>query len=841
MKKSTKRINQIIIIMAFTVFCIIVTKTNADQKSFISNTPDITQQFISDHEYIVTPLADTLAGVSLCGSICTGNNLAAKHTESLCIPTCFASTFVAGVIDEALVYLGYFDKRYLSWGLLGAATGNLIIPWPDTTTPNQPSLDFLRPYAASAGAIVGVLVPTGKIDDYTKYFTPLITPIISATAAAMTYGGSPLVIAGGAVLGGIDEMLIYYNVTNKHYLTSLSQGNLFAKKLLAQDTINPISVLVTTVVALVEVGLEQQLKDTALTPINTASKLNELYGKFIPQDQLKSHFDKQRIALVTTQIMSQLINLKSNKLWNPITKNFEELNAGNIANWGSLKSGVFIFAIFLIPVWLGDMTTRLVNNHYDEKLYAELYNRVQKEIYTGQNALSMSYHKNYTAYMDNLEDTLSTIVSANSLVVGKSIGTAIQGAYGLGMVMVYSPKIGVYNALSNMVKDYIAIRSANEKGKYFEKNKYLLADLTGLKKDLKTNIKTIAERDGLNISHEKIANITEEIKENNGAIKLYAIKQEALQGIINIASSLLQYLYLAYEIKEGRVPSDRRKDMMTAGLQISSLFSLPGDIATRSDNINRAINQFTIIENLIHAPTSKTDQIVRIYTDTNYLSMNNLEIGTDTGVLLKIDDLKLEMGKVYAVTGPAGCGKSSLMSKIKGVKDNGVYGKGTISYPMIKGKSAKIVMIGKDYLPLQQTLHEIVAYPNKPPSNPIQKQEQREEIIKLFKETGLDNFISQLDERKDWSQTLSGGETKKLLLISAVFHKPDILILDEIFSRLDEVSVKAVQNLLREVLTKYLTNTLTLVVDHYAENNNYDDFYAERLHIENQKVSLVEI
>jgi lipopolysaccharide export system ATP-binding protein len=813
MKKAFLKIKYACIIAAFSIFCIQTAITSASEKSFFSQTRDVAQQFISDYDFVLSPLSDTFGGFALCGYPCAGVGLG------------------LGIIDEALIHYGYFDQRYLSWGLLSGATGNLIVP--------KPELGAFGLIESSVGIVAGVLLTSETMEPVRKLIPPFIAPAIAGVAAGAAFNKNPIAIAGGAGLGALDEGLMHYSYTDRHYLTTLTLGKWLTDKMLPPKIANFVLAGLVPVLASIKPNWEQELKNTVIIPMTMASKLNTNYQKLISPDQLRAHFDKQKITLFGSQIMSQLVSRKISSMWNPIMQNYQQLNSGNVANWVGVRDGVMYFGIFLFPVLLADTVTGAVNNHFDEKLYHELLDRMQSEIYTGENAVRFAHHENYTKLTDDLEDTVSSMVYGGNALVTQSASTAIHGAYGLGMVIVYSPNIATYNLLYNSAKNYISIQMASQKGKYNAKNREISSDLSTLKKDLKANINTIAEREGLNITHERIANLSEQLRENTGSLKIWGMLDGVWKMTTGYANSILDYLFIARGIQQGQIPFDQRGQVMAAGGQLSSLFSLPGSLAEQVENINHATERFIVIEGIIHAKTESLDQIERIYEGDKYLKMNNLEVGNEEkGLLVKIDDLKLEMGKIYAVTGPKGTGKSCLMSKIKGIKDNGLWGRGLISYPKIKEKNANIVMIGKDYVPLKQTLQDIIAYPDKPPRDLAEKSKQREEIIQLFKETGLESFISQIDDTKDWAQTLSGGEMKTMLLISALYHKPDVLILDEIFSRLDPTSVKTVQKLLKDILTKYLPNTLTLIIDHYADKNNYDNFYNYRLHIENQKATL---
>ena len=89
---------------------------------------------------------------------------------------------------------------------------------------------------------------------------------------------------------------------------------------------------------------------------------------------------------------------------------------------------------------------------------------------------------------------------------------------------------------------------------------------------------------------------------------------------------------------------------------------------------------------------------------------------------------------------------------------------------------------------------------------------------------------------ENWSTILSGGEKKKIAIVSAIMKKPDILILDETFDSLGPSIIVA-----HQMLRKYLPSALILVVDHYAQTNNYNHFYAKELSFTDKNIVSQEI
>lgn len=301
------------------------------------------------------------------------------------------------------------------------------------------------------------------------------------------------------------------------------------------------------------------------------------------------------------------------------------------------------------------------------------------------------------------------------------------------------------------------------------------------------------------------------------------------------------------EVTKGKLPFDSRHKVQTANWQVASLLSWSRHHGEEIASIRQSLGRITTLNEKLLIK-SNLDKINRVTKISNQLILENLEIGIGDRTLVNITELKLDRGKVYALTGESGCGKTSLLSKIKGLKENGVWGKGTIYYPLVDNQHPKIVLLSQqEYFPLDSSLAEIISYPDLPPAD---DSNQKTRLLLLLKEIGLYAFSNMdskdekskkktsetplsLASKKDWSTALSGGEKKKVLLITAMIKNPDILILDEVFNGLDPESIVTVQMMLK----KYLPDSLILAVDHHAPKNNYG-FYDGELHFSDGGVTL---
>ncbi|MEI8054942.1 MAG: ATP-binding cassette domain-containing protein [bacterium] len=739
-----------------------------------------------------TPLSDVIAGWIICG------------------PWCSIGGGLAGVVDEALIHFNYTDKRHLTWVIFGIATGQAI----------KPTVAY-----SVAGIVIGILLPIGALNDHQE----LIAPALSAIAGNSISGTSGAI--GGGVGGVLDEVGIYTGVTDKHYATFCAIGIAIAKILGCSSPI--INNSLGVVLGVIASNYENEILVSLFVPVKTTNDLYTAYNKFIPKEELDAHIEKHAIALLGSQFLVQFLSLKIINYQQKLTYNFERLDNPNGQAWNSLKSEAVKFAIFLIPYAVGQAYSSNIDGYFCKKLHASLEEKIREELFSGETALRLSHDGNATALVDNLKEDISSIVNSGSWVITGSVSALIGGVYGVGIVMVNSPNIFIYSSLYSKAGKFVSDYFVEQRGSYDEEIIKLDSKLTTILKHDNENIRTITERSGLENTKKRIQKISTDLRTLEEAQKLWSIVNNIWWSISGSAEFMFNYYLVSREINLGRLSFENRSKVQAASWRISSLLSWSGQNAQTIAAINQSLDRIIVLAEKIHSQLGSADQINRINQKGNQLILQDLEVGVEGRLLVAVKNLKLEMGKIYAVTGETSCGKTSLLSKIRGIKENGISGTGFIYYPLVNGNDPKIIMLSQqDYFPLDASLQEIIYYPDEPPSDLALKDEVRR-ILKWV--DGVEKL--DLDSKKDWYTVLSGGEKKKIAIVSAIIKKPDILILDEIFNGLDSKSVMAAQQMLK----KYLPNTLMLSVDHHAHDNNYNFFYNGELHFFNKGIKLQEM
>jgi putative ATP-binding cassette transporter len=160
-------------------------------------------------------------------------------------------------------------------------------------------------------------------------------------------------------------------------------------------------------------------------------------------------------------------------------------------------------------------------------------------------------------------------------------------------------------------------------------------------------------------------------------------------------------------------------------------------------------------------------------------------------MLMENARLRLRPGESIVITGASGTGKSTLFRALAGIWP---YASGTITLPA----GSSLFLPQRPYLPLG-TLHRAATYPGD--STTISEAE----LTATMTDCGLAHLLPQMEERRNWTQALSGGEQQRLAIVRALLLKPDWLFLDEATANLDPEAEAALYELLR---TRLPTTTL---------------------------------
>lgn len=162
------------------------------------------------------------------------------------------------------------------------------------------------------------------------------------------------------------------------------------------------------------------------------------------------------------------------------------------------------------------------------------------------------------------------------------------------------------------------------------------------------------------------------------------------------------------------------------------------------------------------------------------IEFKKLAVVTPNGdILTENINMKIPDGMNLMITGPNGCGKSSLFRILGGLWP--IFG-GTVMKP--RGTDMFYIP-QKPYLTIG-TLRDQVIYPHT--YEQFCERSSDADLAELLKLADCYNIVEReggWDQVSDWSDVLSGGEKQQIAFARLIYHKPTFAILDECTSALD--------------------------------------------------------
>ena len=173
--------------------------------------------------------------------------------------------------------------------------------------------------------------------------------------------------------------------------------------------------------------------------------------------------------------------------------------------------------------------------------------------------------------------------------------------------------------------------------------------------------------------------------------------------------------------------------------------------------------------------------------------------------------LVIEPGKVVALVGPTGAGKSTLADMVPRFYDplsGAVLVDGQdIRSVTIESLRSQIGIVPQDTILFSGTLRDNIAYGKRDATD--------DEILAASRASNADSFIQSFPLKYDTvigerGAMLSGGEKQRIAIARALLANPRILILDEATSALDA----ATEALVQEALDTLMRGRTTLIIAH---------------------------
>ena len=184
----------------------------------------------------------------------------------------------------------------------------------------------------------------------------------------------------------------------------------------------------------------------------------------------------------------------------------------------------------------------------------------------------------------------------------------------------------------------------------------------------------------------------------------------------------------------------------------------------------------------------------------SFIEVNEVYQKRDGRDILKNINLAIDRGKVFALIGPTGAGKTSLLRVID-LLDKPSTGRIVFNgVDLTSSESARLTARRRMAFVLQKpVVFNISVYDNITYGlrwHGLDRRQTREKADSILETVGMNAY------RKRNARTLSGGEVQRVAIARALVTGPEVLLLDEPTANLDPVSASKIEELLWTVIKR---------------------------------------
>ncbi len=248
--------------------------------------------------------------------------------------------------------------------------------------------------------------------------------------------------------------------------------------------------------------------------------------------------------------------------------------------------------------------------------------------------------------------------------------------------------------------------------------------------------------------------------------------------------------------------------MMLAYQPIRSLATLNMIAYQGSASANRI---FSVIDKPINIKNDES--LSNLKAKNCEIEFKNISFKYDTTKERALNNinLKIDGGKITALVGQSGAGKSTIINLIPRFYDpqSGeiIIDNQNIKKINLNSLRKKIALVSQDVILFDDTLKNNISY-----SNPLATQKDIDEACKY---AAADEFINRLPEKYETlvgenGVKLSGGQKQRISIARAILKKSPIILLDEATSSLDTESERVVQH----AINNLIKNKTTIIIAH---------------------------
>ena len=479
------------------------------------------------------------------------------------------------------------------------------------------------------------------------------------------------------------------------------------------------------------------------------------------------------------------------------------VNSDSVWKWvsgvpiGKIQAIVFI-AIVLVIMYLLSLLFCSIANKLLAKLASLVVRDLRSEIDEKMHRMKLDYYDSRTN--GEILSVITNDVDAVNTLLGKNTYTVITQAVTLVGVLIMLFNINIWIALIAivMIPATLLITGAVQKksGKYYGENQNLLGDVNGYVEETFNGQNVVTS-----FNYQKRA--MARFDELNETLRGTARNAERYAGLVMPLTQLIIYVGYAISAIIGCIFA--LKGYMTVGnvqsaLQYVNNFQQPfTTMSQMSGQLSSAIAAGERIFSLLDAEEEIPDPAngkIPVNCDGS-VEFKHVQFGYTPNSLLMTDvNLQVEPGKKFAVVGPTGAGKTTLVNllmRFYEINSGEIWVDGVNTQEMTRHELRRhFGMVLQDTWLFQGTIRDNLKYGT-------DREVSDEEMIEAAKSVCADNFIRTMPGGYDMmlskgAENISQGQRQLLTIARAIIANPEIMILDEATSNVDAHTEQIIQN-----------------------------------------------
>ena len=448
-------------------------------------------------------------------------------------------------------------------------------------------------------------------------------------------------------------------------------------------------------------------------------------------------------------------------------------------------------------IYIGNDIVRKIRNRLSEHLmYQDM-----AYLNSMRNGELLSRTTNDIARIQNVVSRLIPNVLINAMLI---VSLA-------GYVIYQNPKLAFYFLVVMPLALFPLQMLAKRMKKYSTRSQESAADLTARLTEIFNNIEIIKSNSSQQFEQQKFSD------ENMNFFKL-SMKQSKTNALVSPVLEFFGSIAIAVAIYIGA------NEVIDGDMTVGSFFAFVTALFMLYDPIKKFSNIHNQMQDAI-AATERIDELFQrkptIVSGTKMLEhierirFEDVSLQYEDKVALSHIDIDAQKGKVYALVGDSGAGKSSLVNLLVRFYDatsGTLYvNESDIRDYTLDSLHRKIAFVTQRIFIFQDTIARNVAY-----GEPVEEAR----VIEALKRAYAWDFVEALPEGietelDEFGTNLSGGQRQRIALARALYKDPDVLILDEATSALDNKSEAAIQKALEalkgEMITFIVAHRLTTI------------------------------